>query len=102
MVYTADISTSQQAGKYADLAWSIANYSYDSNKTVLALAGDEGKVDNNFVGTQVVVGGSYQNSVSAEVKQEKPHHWLKFLELLLNFQVLVLLLFGYLLVVLLV
>jgi hypothetical protein len=70
LVYTADISTSQQAGKYADLAWSIANYSYDSSKTVLALAGSEGHVDTNFVGTQVAVGGNYQNSVSAEVKQE--------------------------------
>ena len=70
LIYTADISTDQQAGKYADLAWSIANYSYDSNKTVLALAGSEGHVDTNFVGTQVAVGGNYQNSVSAEVKQE--------------------------------
>ena len=69
LVYTADISTSQQAGKYADLAWSIANYSYDSSKTVLALAGSEGHVDTNFVGTQVAVGGNYQNSVSAEVEQ---------------------------------
>ncbi|HPT65677.1 MAG TPA: SdrD B-like domain-containing protein, partial [Candidatus Woesebacteria bacterium] len=69
LVYTADISTDQQAGKYADLAWSIANYSYDSSKSVLALAGNEGKVDTNFVGTEVKVGGNYQNSVSAEVEQ---------------------------------
>ena len=69
LVYTADISTDQQAGKYADLAWSIANYSYDSSKYVLALAGSEGKIDTNFVGTEVKVGGNYQNSVSAEVEQ---------------------------------
>ena len=69
--YIADISTNQQAGKYADLAWSVADNFYQPSKPpVYALAlEDDSKVDTNFVGTEVRVGGNYQNSVSAEVQQ---------------------------------
>jgi len=69
LVYIADISTDQQAGKYADLAFASANYAYDLEESLLATAQDDGYIDTNFVGTQVAVGGNYQNSVSAEVQQ---------------------------------
>ena len=69
LVYTADISTDQQAGKYADLAYASAVYGYDSNQSLLATANPEGYVDTNFVGTDVIVNRNSQNSVSAEVEQ---------------------------------
>jgi len=69
LVYTADISTDQQAGTYKDLAWSIANYAYDPAKTVLAMAQPTGYVDTNFVGTEVLVVKSNQNSISAGVER---------------------------------
>jgi len=68
LTYIADISTDQQAGKYADIAWASGKYAYDSSKTVLALAANE----TNFVSTQVPVNKNSQNSVSAEV--EKTNH----------------------------
>lgn len=70
LVYIADISTDQQAGTYKDLAWSIADYSYDSTKKVLATA-QTGYVDTNFVGTEVPVVKNTQNSVSAEVERKE-------------------------------
>jgi len=69
LVYTADISTDQQAGKYADLAYASAVYGYDPNHSLLATANPEGYVDTNFVGTDVTVNRNSQNSVSAEVAQ---------------------------------
>ena len=68
LTYIADISTDQQAGKYADIAWASGKYAYDSSKTVLALAANE----TNFANTQVSVNKNSQNSVSAEV--EKTNH----------------------------
>jgi len=68
LTYIADISTDQQAGKYADIAWASGKYAYDLGKTVLALAANE----TNFVSTQVPVNKNSQNSVSAEV--EKTNH----------------------------
>ena len=70
LVYTADISTDQQPGKYTDLAWAISNYAYDSSQSVLATANPEGYVDTNFVGTIVPIVKNTQNSVSAEVEQK--------------------------------
>lgn len=71
LTYTADISTDQQSGTYKDLAYAMGNYAYDANQTVLATAEDEGKIDTNFVGTQVPVVASTQNSVSAGVEKEE-------------------------------
>lgn len=70
LVYTADISTDQQPGKYTDLAWAISNYAYDENKSLLATAQPIGYVDTNFVGTIVPIVKNTQNSVSAEVEQK--------------------------------
>ncbi len=70
LVYTADISTDQQPGKYTDLAWAAANYAYNDSEKLLALAEDVGKVDDNFVGTIVPIVKNTQNSVSAEVEQK--------------------------------
>jgi hypothetical protein len=69
LIYTADISNDQQAGKYADLAYASAVYSYDSEKSLLAAATDEGYIDTNHVGTDVTVNRNSQNSISAGVEK---------------------------------
>lgn len=69
LAYTADISTDQQAGEYPDLAYASAVYGYDSEQSLLATANPEGYIDTNFVGTDVTVNRSNQNSVSAEVER---------------------------------
>lgn len=71
LVYTADISTDQQSGKYADLAYALADYTYDSNQNLLATANPEGYISDNFVGTDVIVNRNTQNSVSAEVEHKE-------------------------------
>ncbi|MCW1949664.1 MAG: hypothetical protein KIH89_004475, partial [Candidatus Shapirobacteria bacterium] len=69
LVYTADISSDQQAGKYADLAYASAVYGYDSAKSLLAAATSEGYIDTNYVGTDVTVNRNQQNSISAGVEK---------------------------------
>ena len=69
LIYTADISTDQQAGKYADLAYATAVSGYDSEKGLLAAATDTGYIDTNYVGTDVTVNREYQNSISAGVEK---------------------------------
>ncbi len=69
LIYTADISTDQQAGKYADLAYASAVYGYDPDQKLLAAATDEGYIDTNYVGTDVTVNRNHQNSISAGVEK---------------------------------
>ncbi len=69
LVYTADIASDQQPGKYTDLAWAISNYAYEDD-SLLAQAQPTGYVDTNFVGTIVPIAKNSQNSVSAEVEQK--------------------------------
>lgn len=69
LTYTADISTNQQPGTYYDLAWAKGQATYGTSGDVIATS--ESFADENFVGTQVPVVKSTQNSLSAGVEKEE-------------------------------
>lgn len=68
--YTADISTDQQPGEYTDLALAKGNAKYEST-IVYAQGENSSYVNNNFVGTDVSVVKSTQNSISAGVESSR-------------------------------
>lgn len=68
--YTADISSDQQPGTYADLVLAYGKAKYEA-KSVRAVGEDSDYVNDNFVGTNVIVAKSTQNTVSAGVEKEE-------------------------------
>lgn len=71
LTYLADISNDQQPGVYKDLAYAQGIAAYDNSVSVLATSVDDlSKITDNFVGTEVPIVKSTQNTVSAEVERE--------------------------------
>lgn len=66
LIYTADIAVDQQSGIYKDLAYASGKAAYEE-KNIIAMATPIGKVDDNFVGTQVSVIEKSRDSVVASV-----------------------------------
>jgi len=71
LTYTADISSDQQPGTYRDLAYAYGQAAYGDNVIVYADGENSQYVSNNFVGTEVPIVKSTQNSVSAGVEKEE-------------------------------
>ncbi|HPR99309.1 MAG TPA: choice-of-anchor K domain-containing protein [Candidatus Woesebacteria bacterium] len=71
LTYTADISSDQQPGTYRDLAYAYGQTAYGDNAIVYANGENSLYVSNNFVGTEVPIVKSTQNSVSAGVEKEE-------------------------------
>ena len=69
LTYIADISAAQQPGLYYDLAWAKGQATYGDSGDVIAVS--ESFADENFVGTEVPVVRSTQNSVSAGVEKQE-------------------------------
>jgi uncharacterized repeat protein (TIGR01451 family) len=69
LTLVSNISSSQAAGLYKDVAW--ATGSSPASTTMLAQAVDPGFVDSNFVGTEVNVVAGDQNTASYNVENKQ-------------------------------
>jgi hypothetical protein len=68
LTYKAKIQDVTEEGTYRDLAWAAGDYQYGN---VLAEAGSEGYVAENFVGTEVTVAKDPTIVKAEVVKEEK-------------------------------
>jgi len=69
--YIADISSDHQPGIYTDLAYARGKTTYGTNDPVYAVGEDSKYVNENFVGTEVPIVASTQNSISAGVEKHE-------------------------------